>query len=158
MTATIVLVLRVGLALVLFVFLWRVYQTLWQDLKQQGNHLSQRKTPGIRLSTIMDDGGNNEYRFWQAEISIGRGLQNDISLSDESMSAVHARLSFHHNQWWVEDMGSRNGTFLDKHLVSVPTVITTGDEFKCGNTLFRIHVDKSEGKFFQPTKSYGDEQ
>jgi hypothetical protein len=46
MTATVVLVLRIGLVVVLYYFLWRVLQTLWKDLGQQGLILSTQKKPG----------------------------------------------------------------------------------------------------------------
>jgi len=140
MTATIVLVLRIGLAAVLYIFLWRVFQTLWQDLKQQGDILSSQKKPGIHFDVMMEDGSTAVFNFRQSEIIIGRSTQCDILLTDESLSANHARISHHHGQWWLEDTNSTNGTFLNKDRISVPTVITTGDEFKCGNTLFSVRI------------------
>ena len=147
MTATVVLVLRVGLAILLYIFLWRVLQTLWQELKQQGNLISTQKKPGIRLTAKMEDGNETSYHFWQPEIVIGRGSHCDISLLDEALSANHVRISFHHGQWWLEDLGSTNGTFLNKDQIAVPTVIITGDMFKCGNTTFSIRIDLFDGKF-----------
>ena len=140
MTATIVLVLRIGLAVVLYIFLWRVFQTLWQDLKQQGDLLSLQKKPGIHFNVTMENGNTAVFNFRQSEIIIGRSTQCDILLTDESLSANHARISHHHGQWWLEDTGSTNGTFLNKDRISVPTVITTEDEFKCGNTLFSVRI------------------
>jgi pSer/pThr/pTyr-binding forkhead associated (FHA) protein len=63
---------------------------------------------------------------------------------DEAMSAHHARISYHHTQWWLEDLNSTNGTFLNRDQVSVPTVIISGDEIKCGNTLLTIRIDAAE--------------
>ena len=146
MTATVVLVLRVGLAILLYIFLWRVLQTLWQELKQQGSLLSTQK-PGIHLIAKMENGYETKYHFWQPEIIIGRGSHCDISLLDEALSANHGRISFHHGQWWLEDLGSTNGTFLNKDQIAVPTVIITGDQFKCGNTTFAIRIDLLDGKF-----------
>ena len=147
MTATVVLVLRVGLAILLYIFLWRVLQTLWQELKQQGDLISTQKKPGIRLTAKLEDGNETSYHFWQPEIVIGRGSHCDISLLDEALSANHVRISFHHGQWWLEDLGSTNGTFLNKDQIAVPTVIITGDMFKCGNTTFSIRIDLFDGKF-----------
>ena len=39
-------------------------------------------------------------------------------------------VSFHHGQWWLEDLGSTNGTFLNKNQIAVPTVIITGDQIQ----------------------------
>lgn len=149
MTATIVLVLRIGLAIVLYVFLWRVMQTLWQELKGQGNLLASQKKPGIHVDAKTEGGREFKFHFWQSEILIGRGSNCDISLPDETLSASHARISFHHGQWWLEDLGSTNGTFINKDRIIVPTVIITGDQFKCGNTLFTLRIDLLDGKFPQ---------
>lgn len=147
MTATVVLILRMGLALVLYIFLWRVLQTLWQELKQQGTILSSQKKPGIHMSAGTEDGKELKFHFWQNEIMIGRGPHCHVSLPDEALSASHARVSFHHGQWWLEDLGSTNGTFLNREKISVPTVIITGDQIKCGNTIFSLRIDLLDDKF-----------
>lgn len=147
MTATIVLILRVGLALVLYLFLWRVLQTLWHELKQQGTILSSQKKPGIHMDARMENGEELKFHFWQNEVMIGRGPHCHISLKDEALSASHARVSFHHGQWWLEDLGSTNGTFLNREKISVPTVIITGDQFKCGNTILTLRIDLFDDRF-----------
>ncbi len=146
MTATIVLALRIGLAVLLYVFLWRVLQTLRRDLRQQSDILSSQKKPGLQLSAVTENGREHAYRFWQDEITIGRGSHCDVSLEDEALSARHARISYHHGQWWLEDLGSTNGTFLNRHRIVTPTVIITGDLFKCGNTNFRLRIDSFDGR------------
>jgi hypothetical protein len=45
--------------------------------------------------------------------TIGRGPTNTIVLEDSRISSEHTRLTFHDRQWWVEDMGSRNKTYLN---------------------------------------------
>jgi hypothetical protein len=149
MTATIVLALRIGLAVILYLFIWRVMQLLRQDLKQQGSILSSQKKPGIHVDAEMENGRGFKFHFWQPDIVIGRGPHCDITLADEALSVSHARISFHHGQWWLEDLGSTNGTFINKDRIVVPTVIITGDQFKCGNTLFLLRIDLLDDKFPQ---------
>jgi|SRR5579859_1026415 len=45
--------------------------------------------------------------------TIGRGPTNTVVLEDSRISSEHARITYHDRQWWVEDMGSRNKTFLN---------------------------------------------
>jgi pSer/pThr/pTyr-binding forkhead associated (FHA) protein len=78
---------------------------------------------------------------------IGRGSHSDISVTDDALSVNHARISFHHAQWWLEDIGSTNGTFLNKDQISVPTVIISGDNFKCGNTSFAVRIESSSDNY-----------
>jgi hypothetical protein len=149
MTAAIFLGLRIVLAVALYLFLWRVLQTLWREVESHGVLLAAHIKPGIQVDAKMENGAEHHYRFKQTEVVIGRGLHCDISLSDEALSASHARLSYHHGQWWLEDMESTNGTFLNTHRIVVPTVLVTGDQFRCGNTLFSLRVDLADGRISQ---------
>lgn len=142
MTATLILVLRIGLAVILYYFLWRVFQTLRQDLIQHGMALSSQKKPSIHIHVKTKDGQENRFNFWQTEVLIGRGSKCDISLKDDALSATHARLSFHHAQWWLEDLDSTNGTFLNNDQITTPTVIISDDQFKCGNAILTLRIDR----------------
>jgi pSer/pThr/pTyr-binding forkhead associated (FHA) protein len=64
---------------------------------------------------------------------------------DEAMSAHHARVTFHHSQWWLEDLNSTNGILLNQQKLTTPAVVISGDEFKCGNTIFSIRLDVDDG-------------
>ena len=141
MIATVVLVLRIALTIALYVFLAWALSTVLQDLKQQGTRITTQKKPGITIFVKILQGVESQRYFSQAEIMIGRDTHCDLSMMDETMSAHHARLVHHHGQWWLEDLNSTNGTFLNREKLSTPAVIITGDEFKCGNTLFNVRVE-----------------
>jgi pSer/pThr/pTyr-binding forkhead associated (FHA) protein len=144
MIATVVLVLRFALAIALYAFLGWAFFTLLQELRQQGNKLSAQKKPSITIFFSIDKKRESQRYFTQIEIMIGRDTHCDLSVMDEALSAHHARITHHHGQWWLEDLNSRNGTFLNREKLSTPAVIITGDQFKCGNTLFDIRVDVEE--------------
>ncbi|MEP0807522.1 MAG: FHA domain-containing protein [Chloroflexota bacterium] len=156
MTATVVLALRIGLAVLLYVFLWRVIQTLWRDINGQSALILSQKAPGIHVSARPENGAETNYHFRQSEIIIGRSSNCDISLKDEALSARHARLSFHHGQWWLEDLGSTNGTFLNQDRIKVPAVVITGDQFQCGDTFFSLRIDPIPTSI--QTKQIGEQQ
>ena len=82
MTALLVLILRVALAIALYAFLGRIFLTLWQDLKQQGEFLSSQKKPGIHVHAVMENGKDIQHRFIQSEVTIGRDPNCDFPVMD----------------------------------------------------------------------------
>jgi pSer/pThr/pTyr-binding forkhead associated (FHA) protein len=144
MTATIVLLLRLLLAIALYAFLGWALWNLLREFKQQTDKLATQKTPAIGLSIKMDKGMESVRQFSQAQVLIGRDTKCDLSMMDEALSAHHARLSHHHGQWWLEDLNSTNGTFLNREKLTTPAVVISGDHFRCGNTVFGIHMEDGE--------------
>jgi len=141
MIATLVLILRLALTVALYTFLGWSLLTLWREIKQQGEFLSSQKKPGISIYAVPEKGKAIKHRFFQSEITIGRDPNCDFPIMDDSISAHHARISYHHSQWWLEDLNSTNGTFIGKNKVTVPTVLITSEEFRCGNSHFTIEMD-----------------
>jgi len=78
--------------------------------------------------------------FTDDEVIIGRDPQCHCPLSDETASARHARLNYHHKQWWIEDLQSKNGTKLNGEKVSVPTVVISGDKITCGHATITLKI------------------
>ncbi|HLA08724.1 MAG TPA: FHA domain-containing protein [Anaerolineales bacterium] len=150
MIATVVLILRFLLSIALYSFLGWALLTLWRDLKQQGVVLSSQKKTGVTITVKADQGRERQTHFSQSEIIIGRHAHCDLSILDESLSSQHTRITYHHGQWWLEDLNSTNGTFLNREKLTTPAVIITDDEFRCGNTLFTVRIDLDENP--SPTK------
>jgi len=138
MSAPIVLALRVVMAIFLYAFLGWALWTLWRDLRSRGEILSTRKIPGINLLVVRDNATPQSQFYTQAEIIIGRDSHCDISLLDDTVSIRHARLLYHHGQWWLEDLGSTNGTWLNNEILSTPTVVINEDQIQCGKTLITL--------------------
>ena len=140
MSAPIVLALRVLLAMSLYAFLGWTLFTIWRELRTQGSLLAARKIPGISFSIQLDNQAPLQRYFTQPEILLGRDSRCDIPLPDDTVSVRHARLSFHHGQWWLEDLGSTNGTRLNEEKVSIPTVVINGDQVECGKASVMINL------------------
>ncbi len=134
MSGIVFLIVRILLALALFAFLGYVLWTLWRDMRQQDEILASRRLPPIRLS--LADGSLRQ--FSTPEVVIGRDPSCEIPLDDPTVSNNHARLSYHHGQWWLEDLHSTNGTFLNGEAVSAPLVVTGGDVVRCGQVELKL--------------------
>jgi pSer/pThr/pTyr-binding forkhead associated (FHA) protein len=145
MSAPFVLALRVLLALSLYAFLGWALSTIWHELRTQGTLLAARKVPGINLNMQINGQSPTQHYFTQSEILLGRDSHCDLPLPDDTVSVRHARLSYHHGQWWLEDLGATNGTRLNHDFVTIPTVIINGDLVECGRVSIVIHlgVDKT---------------
>jgi pSer/pThr/pTyr-binding forkhead associated (FHA) protein len=139
MSAILFLILRIILAAVLYAFLGLAFYTLWRDMKQQGQLLAARQPAPITLTTEVDDQIlTREYS--SPQIILGREASCDFPINNQTISARHARLSFHQNQWWIEDMASTNGSYLNDEPVTAPVVITHGDELRLGQVGVRIAI------------------
>jgi pSer/pThr/pTyr-binding forkhead associated (FHA) protein len=140
MTAILFLVLRILLSISLYGFILVLFYYLWKENNQQGNWLSNRKIPTITLTVKSKDSPNRIQYFESEDVLIGRDSLCDVQLSDENVSNHHARLRFHHSQWWLEDLGSKNGTFINDQALITPVVVITDDEINCGLHTLRITI------------------
>lgn len=73
---------------------------------------------------------------------IGRGVRCAVILDEPYVSSEHALLSRRDRRWWLEDLGSRNGTLLNDIDVREPTVVTNGDLITVGSTRFRVDLSQ----------------
>jgi pSer/pThr/pTyr-binding forkhead associated (FHA) protein len=150
MSGPIVLALRLIMAFALYGFLgWALYM-LWREVQRQGQALANRRVPGISLMIRHEGNTPTLKHFFQSEIILGRDPGCDIPLTDDTVSTRHAQLTYHHGQWWLEDLASTNGTTLNEAIVNMPTVITSGDEIMCGST--HLTVSLSENVVIEPTQ------
>lgn len=138
MSEILVLALRALLAVSLYAFLGIALYTIWQSLRASGFQILSHKPPTITLS--IEDSLAIAQEFSIPEITIGRDPNCEFPIQDETVSAHHARLRFHHNHWWLEDLNSTNGSFLNNERVEVPTIIMTGDEIQIGKAIINVHI------------------
>ncbi len=139
MSGIIVLILRFLMALTLYCLLGWALILLWRDLRQQSLALSKRQIPRIQLTWQVDH-QKQTREFVSPQIVIGRDPAIDCPVPDDTISAQHARLTYHHSQWWLEDLNSTNGTFLNQERLDIPTVIVSGDELRCGQISLFINI------------------
>jgi pSer/pThr/pTyr-binding forkhead associated (FHA) protein len=74
----------------------------------------------------------------EAPVTIGRAPESTLVLTDDYASSHHARLVPRDGQWLVEDLGSTNGTYLDKTKVTAPTPVPPGAKVRIGKTVLEL--------------------
>ena len=68
-------------------------------------------------------------------------IVGDIEIVDDAFASnEHALLSRRSGRWWLEDLGSKNGTFLNGELLNAPAIVATGDEVGIGKVQLRIEL------------------
>ena len=72
------------------------------------------------------------------ELTVGRAAGCQITLDDTYASQVHARVFMRDDQLYVEDLGSTNGTYLNRRKVSAPMVVSHGDQIQIGSTIMEV--------------------
>ncbi len=144
MSASILMLLaRIALAFCLYAFLTVILIVLWRDLRaaqSSGSGFGRRPI----LQRIRED-GSVEKPFPLAKDSclIGRSPSVEIPLADETVSAVHARVWRKADRWWVEDLDSRNGTFLNQIPVAKEEILCSGDRIRVGRILLEFRSEDS---------------
>ena len=71
-------------------------------------------------------------------ILIGRADDSTLVLDDDYASTRHARISMQGDEWYVEDLGSTNGTYLDRAKVTGPTRVPPGVPVRIGKTVIEL--------------------
>jgi hypothetical protein len=127
--AILMLVLRILLALLLYAFLAALLIFLWRDFRREDDPGESAPDAHLRVVAGPDPG---KVCSLGIENTIGRSAENDVSMPDETVSARHAKISYRKGLWWLEDLGSRNGTLLNQAVVERPAVLSTGDRIDVG--------------------------
>lgn len=112
----------------------------------RGPRGKQAKTPkpprrrGSPTHVQVIDGANSGDR---AELNgdpvlIGRGTDAAIRLDDDYVSTRHARIALSGDQWYVEDLGSTNGTYVGSSRLTEPLAVSVGTQVRIGKTVLEL--------------------
>ena len=95
---------------------------------------------GSPTHVLVVDGANKGERadLAQAPILIGRGSDAAIRLDDDYVSTRHARIAASGDQWFVEDLGSTNGTYVGSARITQPTTLSLGTQVRIGKTILEL--------------------
>jgi len=95
---------------------------------------------GAPTHVLVVEGGNAGERaeLDQAPLLIGRGADAAIRLDDDYVSTRHARIAASGDDWFVEDLGSTNGTYVGTARITQPTTLTLGMQVRIGKTILEL--------------------
>jgi pSer/pThr/pTyr-binding forkhead associated (FHA) protein len=95
---------------------------------------------GVPTQVVIVDGGNKgeAVSLDEAPLLIGRGNDAAIRLDDDYVSTRHARIASSGDQWFVEDLGSTNGTYVGSSRISQATAIQLGTQVRIGKTILEL--------------------
>ena len=79
----------------------------------------------------------DSYICDRGELMLGRSDGCDVVVAGAYASARHARLYYQAGQFWLEDLHSTNGTYINGRLVSAPVVLANGDRLRIGGVTFQ---------------------
>ena len=128
---------RIALLLHIYLFLVRAFGA-------RQRQLSAERVEGRPLGTLVVDRSPGrqprvgERLALRASNALGRDAGNDIALPDEAASARHAKLDVEDGEWWIEDLGSTNGTLVNGVRISKREKLRLGDEIAIGRVAMRL--------------------
>ena len=139
--------LRFVFLVLLYVFIFLVARTVYRELipapAQPAAVRASAKAPRGRRKAklvIAGDGGRKKQATWEleGEVVIGRAPECAVSLDDEFSSNQHAKIYQAEGRYYVEDLGSTNGTYVNGRRVHYPTELRAGDRVKIGRTVMEF--------------------
>jgi pSer/pThr/pTyr-binding forkhead associated (FHA) protein len=92
-----------------------------------------------RSLVVLDDRGNKVKTVTlDGNLQIGRAEACQVRLEDTYISSFHARIFRRDDGWYVEDLGSTNGTYLNQRRVTSPAELRAGDTLKVGKMTLEL--------------------
>jgi hypothetical protein len=146
-------VLKVVFLLLLYFFIYRAIRSVTADLRARpsggGGSGGGRADSGARQATktrpprsvvVMTEGSGKgqSHSFDGDQMQIGRAEACQIRLDDTYASQFHARIYQRDGSWFVEDLGSTNGTYLNQRRLTAPAEIRAGDKLRIGKTTLEL--------------------
>jgi pSer/pThr/pTyr-binding forkhead associated (FHA) protein len=145
--------LKIFLLVLLYLFFFRVLRAVWAEInpkpekvkvaagqagpaprpQRRGGRAAEPHLKAIEPANI-----RGQQYVLDNEVTLGRAPGCQVPLEDAYASQVHARVFHRDGQWYIEDLGSTNGTYLNRHRVAGPMVMNRRDRIQIGNTVLEL--------------------
>ena len=144
-------VLKICLLVLLYLFFFRVLRAVWAEVnlakattapptgsKRTARRTRSRERTPPKLKVIEPAAMAGQVFALGDELTVGRAAGCQITLDDTYASQLHARIFTRDDQLYVEDLGSTNGTDLNRRKVAAPMVVSRGDQIQIGSTVMEV--------------------
>jgi pSer/pThr/pTyr-binding forkhead associated (FHA) protein len=120
----------------IYLFLFLVLRNTARELTAAARSGGRNGTGASQVALVVLDGAGSSVAAGTvfplaADAVIGREAGLPVALDDPRVSAQHAELSYRHEQWWLRDLGSSNGTLLNGQPVHSVVAVRSGDVLQC---------------------------
>lgn len=134
---------RVLFIVAIYGFLFVVLRTTARELNQAAREMTGDEDRAARVALRVVDPGGSSLRIGDvlplpAVAAIGRDAASTVPVDDPHISARHAELRFERGQWWLRDLGSSNGTWLNGNPVRAVMGVRPGDDLQCAGVRFHV--------------------
>jgi pSer/pThr/pTyr-binding forkhead associated (FHA) protein len=134
--------LKYALLALLFLFIWRAMRWVVRGLNvdrtpaaSAGGRTSVATTPARQTMLLVQPDGSKAFPYrLEGSTTMGRAAECELRLEDTYVSQQHARIFDRGGNWYVEDLGSTNGTFVNEQKLVAPAMLTPGDTIRVGTT------------------------
>ena len=137
--------LKYGLLALVYLFIFRAVRTVVRDLRVAGpgggrGGAKTGATPRSAPTVIVHgpDGARPRTFKLGASMAVGRAPECEIRVEDTYASQQHARIFGKGEKWYVEDLGSTNGTFVNDQRLAAPAQVEPGDRIRVGTTMLEL--------------------
>lgn len=131
-------VVRLLFLALLYLVLFRVVRTLLRDLRAAAREPGTTLGRLIVLESPAGEPAVGRSFDLDAITTLGRDVNNAIVIEDPFASADHAVLTYRGRSWYLEDLGSTNGTFLNGRPIATVSPLGFGDEVAVGQVRLRL--------------------
>jgi len=145
-------ILKLCLLVLLYLFFLRVLRAVWAEIsgpkraepsrrrarKEMRRVARQPTTGGAHLAVVEPAAQRGRTYPLDEELTVGRAAGCQVTLDDTYASQLHARVFSQEGQLYVEDLGSTNGTYLNRRRVQAPVAMQRGDRLQVGNTVMEL--------------------
>jgi pSer/pThr/pTyr-binding forkhead associated (FHA) protein len=148
--------LKIALLAFIYLFFARVLWAVWTEVRvptapglnareikvkaPKGSAKKAVETTPTKLLVVEPAAMRGSTVSLDAEVVVGRAEECDVTLSEDPfVSTRHARFFQRDGEWWVEDLGSTNGTLVNAQRITEASRIRRDDRVQAGSAVFEVH-------------------